>query len=603
MSGGYYPPPHPPAAPPANPSMMMPPMPPPWAPMYAAWYSQWYYTTHGGYAPHFAGPPPAAPPAAPVAPPPPVPGSDQPPPPGFDDDSAEPPPLKKSHLDLAGPPPPPPEDKTPSWQAAKKGAVIYKTPRPPTPEPPKPAPEPVKPVVLEPPKLVENIQLAGPKKWQWFHDGETWVYAKEPPEMKPPKPPEEWPEFKYSSARAEDPVGKAFMANMKGKYIKHDKPKAVPVRCDVCSLTVSCQATYESHIAGKPHRKRAAQTEKVQQLQEKVTQVNNPESMNSSPGHERPNNPLQSQPNGDIYCTVCDCTMNSGAVAQSHIAGVKHRTKIERSMRSFRGRGRGFGPGRGFGRGGGGPRMFVPPLERPELVCDETEANEEYERVFNEALADNIDVEEATSRAEAAKQAALSVLVPVGNEAQTPSTSKVQYIPQIEDEDDEEDEDNVMIGIDIITAPNGATSGTYRCNCCGVMMTSEENLKIHLETAAHQMYIEGRKKAIRQMKAAKQAAPSQRGSSSRGRVYRGRANANQEGSMKAQRGRRGLISYGEVMPDKLTKGQKKAQPKDIAELLARKSAEVGISAGVGEIKKVAPLLMNFVRGGVMEGNQ
>ena len=248
--------------------------------------------------------------------------------------------------------------------------------------------------------------------------------------------------------------------------------------------------------------------------------------------------------------------------------------------------------------------MFVPPSERSEAVCDEAEANEEYERVFNEALADNIDVEEAKSRAEAAKQAALSVLGPVGNETQTPSTSKVQYIPQIEeeDDDDEEDEDNVMIGIDIITAPDGATSGTYRCNCCGVMLTSEENLKIHLETAAHQMYIEGRKKAIRQMKAAKRVAQVQRGSS-KGRVYRGRANAHQEGSMKAQRGRRGLISYGEVMPDKLTKGQKKAQPKDIAELLARKSAEVGIAAGVGEIKKVAPLLMNFVRGGVMEGNQ
>ena len=53
----------------------------------------------------------------------------------------------------------------------------------------------------------------------------------------------------------------------------------------------------------------------------------------------------------------------------------------------------------------------------------------------------------------------------------------------------------------------------------------------------------------------------------------------------------------------LVRVEKKAQPKDIAELLARKSAEVGIAAGVGEIKKVAPLLMNFVRGGVMEGNQ
>ena len=43
--------------------------------------------------------------------------------------------------------------------------------------------------------------------------------------------------------------------------------QASPVTCDVCSLTVSCQKTYESHIAGKPHRKRAAQTDKIKQLQ------------------------------------------------------------------------------------------------------------------------------------------------------------------------------------------------------------------------------------------------------------------------------------------------------------------------------------------------
>ena len=72
--------------------------------------------------------------------------------------------------------------------------------------------------------------------------------------------------------------------------------------------------------------------------------------------------------------------------------------------------------------------------------------------------------------------------------------------------------------------------------------------------------------------------------------------------MKAQRGRRGLISYGETMPDKLTKSQKKAQPKDIAELLAKKSKEAGVPAD-GDIKKCAPLLMSFVPGGIMEGNQ
>ena len=77
-------------------------------------------------------------------------------------------------------------------QAAKKGAVIYKTPRPPTPEPPKPAVS--EPAVLPPPKLVEQTELSTkpePKKMQWFYDGESWVYAMEQPPMKPPKPPEE----------------------------------------------------------------------------------------------------------------------------------------------------------------------------------------------------------------------------------------------------------------------------------------------------------------------------------------------------------------------------------------------------------------------------
>merc|ERR1719228_710757 len=65
----------------------------------------------------------------------------------------------------------------------------------------------------------------------------------------------------------------------------------------------------------------------------------------------------------------------------------------------------------------------------------------------------------------------------------------------------------------------------------------------------------------------------------RGKIYRGRPNAVSSGSMKAQRGRRGLISYGEVMPDKLTKSQKKAQPKDIASILAQKSMAVGVTPG------------------------
>ena len=69
-------------------------------------------------------------------------------------------------------------------QAAKKGAVIYKTPKPAVSEP----------AVLPSPKLVEQTELSTkpePKKMQWFYDGESWVYAMEQPPMKPPKPPEE----------------------------------------------------------------------------------------------------------------------------------------------------------------------------------------------------------------------------------------------------------------------------------------------------------------------------------------------------------------------------------------------------------------------------
>ena len=103
-----------------------------------------------------------------------------------------------------------------------------------------------------------------------------------------------------------------------------------PARCEVCNLTVSCQKTLESHLAGRQHNKKVAQLERIKQLEEKV-KVDTERAMNSLPGGNRPGNPLQSKPNGDIYCTVCDVTMNSGAQAQSHIGGVKHRTRMDRS--------------------------------------------------------------------------------------------------------------------------------------------------------------------------------------------------------------------------------------------------------------------------------
>ena len=352
-------------------------------------------------------------------------------------------------------------------------------------------------------------------------------------------------------------------------------------------------------MAGRPHKKRLAQLERIKQLEEKV-KVDTERALNSLPGGSRPGNPLQSRPNGDIHCRVCDCTMNSGAQAQSHIGGVKHRTKMDRAYRSLRGfRGGRGGFGRGFGGGfggwGGGGRggwagaHWGPAV--PELsvggetggVCSSEEAEEEYERVLSEALADNVDLEEATARAEAAKQAALSVF--------TPGSDSSSLQEEEEEEGEGEGEGTFPPpGIQVISEPAGETAGCYRCSLCGVMLLAESSLQAHLQTAAHRD------------KAAGRGSSNLGRGSGRGKIYRGKHNANTDGTMKAQRGRRGLISHGELMPDRLTKSQRKAQPKDIAGYLAQKTAEAGLETE-GDIRKHAPLLMNFVKGGVMEGNQ
>jgi hypothetical protein len=151
----------------------------------------------------------------------------------------------------------------PEWQAAKKGAMIYSTPRPPTPERPKPVeamaphgpvtvPVPAgtgapaaksasymdvlsnieadmnKPVVplpaymtkvptlppsYLPPGWQPPVQPDKPKKKQFFYDGESWVFAFEQPAMKE----------SLGSKVTPDPVEQAILANVldsmeKGKY-------------------------------------------------------------------------------------------------------------------------------------------------------------------------------------------------------------------------------------------------------------------------------------------------------------------------------------------------------------------------------------------------
>ena len=139
--------------------------------------------------------------------------------------------------------------------AVKKGAVIYSTPRPPTPEKPKPVeamaphgpvvvpvpenhnlneifnptttitePPPPQPVTymdalvsleksMNPAGFPESANVEKPKRKQYFHDGEAWVYAFEQPPMKK----------KAEPVVLEDVVKKAILTNVlenmeKGKY-------------------------------------------------------------------------------------------------------------------------------------------------------------------------------------------------------------------------------------------------------------------------------------------------------------------------------------------------------------------------------------------------
>ena len=172
----------------------------------------------------------AAPPPAP--PPPEAPAVDSVAPPGEEDKAAAPPLIAAT--------------------AVKKGAVIYSTPRPPTPEKPKPVeawaphgpvvvpvpenlneifnptteppPPPPQPVTymdalvsleksMNPAGFPQSANVEKPKRKQYFHDGEAWVYAYEQPPMKK----------KVEPVVLEDVVKKAILTNVlenmeKGKY-------------------------------------------------------------------------------------------------------------------------------------------------------------------------------------------------------------------------------------------------------------------------------------------------------------------------------------------------------------------------------------------------
>jgi len=153
-------------------------MPNPSDPSYPAWYKMWYEQQYG--QPTAPQPPPAKQARLEIgAPPPPPPG----PPPT--------PPASTTNRPFWQAPPSPPRESPPtaaaeppliSGRVAKKGAVIYTTPRPPTPERP-----PMKEMPFDLPEPTPTTLMGAPPpppppekgKLRWQHDGDTWVYTDE----------------------------------------------------------------------------------------------------------------------------------------------------------------------------------------------------------------------------------------------------------------------------------------------------------------------------------------------------------------------------------------------------------------------------------------
>lgn len=225
------------------------------------------------------------------------------------------------------------------------------------------------------------------------------------------------------------------------------------------------------------------------------------------------------------------------------------------------------------------------------------EAEEEYKRVFAECLENNFDLDLATKTAKAAMRAALNIVDSEDEESEGD-----------EDEDDIEVED-LMRGITVIEPPSddGGKPGQYRCDLC------EPPMQLHSEVELENHVVsEGHKKAgalLAPLTSFPHGGGAEKGKGrgrgrgkgkldpTRGKVYRGRPNALSADTMKAQRGRRGLISFGEVMPSKLTKAQKKlAKVKnDISTILAKHKVEAALTAPTEEKPKM-PMLQAFVKG-------
>ena len=97
--------------------------------------------------------------------------------------------------------------------------------------------------------------------FQWFYDGQSWVYASEQPEMKPPKELEEKVIIigqhplditsfllQYTFGGAEDPVQAAVMANIRGSWSNNAGKRGAPDKPKVRSLHETCREPRVCHV-------------------------------------------------------------------------------------------------------------------------------------------------------------------------------------------------------------------------------------------------------------------------------------------------------------------------------------------------------------------
>lgn len=239
------------------------------------------------------------------------------------------------------------------------------------------------------------------------------------------------------------------------------------------------------------------------------------------------------------------------------------------------------------------PLMQVDTGFGPPCDDDDQEAIEEYNAAFEEALANNVDVQEAHRIAESARQAMVS--------QQGFSADDTDLIQPFEDEEGETT--FPPRGIVILASSGGP--GQFRCDLCHVLLTSEFDLENHLVSIKHQSFLQMNTQGF-----SGSMPPGMRGRGRGGpRVHRGSAGG--RGNMKAQRGRKGLIAVGEVIPAKRSKTEKKAAKEEMGQIIEKmrnpaKTEETNDvkTAGKGNNKwnsmdKMKPLLMTFVKGGTM----